>query len=194
MNPILFDFPSEFETERLRLRTPLPGDGEEINRAIRVSIDELRPWMRFAQTVPEIEDTESNIRGAHAAFITREKLRFHIYHREQGYFIGSSGFHNIDWEVPRFEIGYWIKTGEHGKGYMTEAVQGLTQFAFTQLEAKRVEIRCDVRNERSRKVAERSGYVLEGTLKNDSVGMDGTVTSTCVYAKTTDENDSQTGG
>lgn len=188
MNPILLDFSSSFETERLHLRMPIQGDGEEINRAIRVSIEELRPWMQWAQTVPEVEDTESNIRGAHAAFMTREKLRFHIYHRERGHFIGSSGFHNISWDVPKFEIGYWIKTGEHGKGYMTEAVQGLTQFAFKQLKAKRVEIRCDVRNERSRNVAVRSGYVLEGTLKNDSVGMDGNITSTCVYAMTSDQN------
>lgn len=186
MNPVLLDFPSQFETERLLLRMPMPGDGKEINDAIRSSVAELQPWLRFVQTVPEVEDTEINIREAHANFIKRESLRFLIYHKELGHFIGLSGFHNINWEVPRFEIGYWIKTSEQGKGYMTEAVGGLTQFAFNELNAQRVEIRCDTRNERSRNVAERLDFDLEGILKNDSVGMDGSISSTCVYAKITD--------
>ena len=41
---------------------------------------------------------------------------------------------------------------------MTEAVQRIEQFAFEQLGARRVEIRCDEENMKSRSVAERAGF------------------------------------
>ena len=41
----------------------------------------------------------------------------------------------------------------------------------------------DDRNERSRRIAERLGYVLEGTLKNDARDVQGNLRDTRVYAK-----------
>lgn len=49
MNPLLFDFPSEFYTDRLFIRMPKPGDGKVVYDAIQASIQELKPWMVFAQ-------------------------------------------------------------------------------------------------------------------------------------------------
>jgi RimJ/RimL family protein N-acetyltransferase len=182
MKPILKEFPSHIETERLIMRMPMPGDGKEVNEAIRTSIKELQPWLPFARTVPELDETESNIREAHAKFITREVLRFHMYHKAEGHFIGSTGFHDIDWDVPKLEIGYWVKTSESNKGYITEAIQALTQFAFKELQVSRVEIQCDSENDRSRKVAERLSFTLEGILRNDDK-VDGILRDTCIYAR-----------
>ena len=43
MNPLLFDFPSEFYTDRLFIRMPKPGDGKVVYDAIQASIQELKP-------------------------------------------------------------------------------------------------------------------------------------------------------
>ena len=40
--PILLDFPESFETERLLIRCPLPGDGHELHAAVRESIENSR--------------------------------------------------------------------------------------------------------------------------------------------------------
>lgn len=48
---------------------------------------------------------------------------------------------------------------------MTEAVKALTRFAFTTLGAIRLEWRAEVGNRGSRAVAEKSGFVVEGTLR-----------------------------
>ncbi|MFD2043258.1 GNAT family N-acetyltransferase [Ornithinibacillus salinisoli] len=187
MNPILRDFPNEFETERLLIRMPLPGDGKVIHAAIEASINELKPWLPFAQKKQSVEDTEINIREAHVKFIKREDLRLIIIHKETGEYIASSGLHRIDWDVPKFEIGYWIDSRHSGNGYITEAVEGIMNFAFTELQAKRIEIRCDAKNVRSRAVPERLGFVLEGILKNDDIAVDGDeLRDTCIYAKTED--------
>jgi Acetyltransferases, including N-acetylases of ribosomal proteins len=67
---------------------------------------------------------------------------------------------------------------------MTEAVQRISQFAFEELSAKRLEIRCDSDNIRSRAVASRARFELEGILKQDRRSADGkTLRDTCIYAK-----------
>ena len=73
----------------------------------------------------------------------------------------------------KFEIGYWLDSRLCGQGYMTEAVQGITAFAFTELLARRVEIRCDALNEKSQAIPMRLGYWHEGTLRNDGLSADG---------------------
>lgn len=184
MKPILIDFPEEIFTKRLLIRKPMPGDGKAVYAAIKASLNELKPWMPWAHTNQTVEDVEGNIRDAHAKFLTREDLRLHIFHKVTGEFIGSSGLHRINWDIPKFEIGYWIDTRLSGKGYITEAAEGITDFAFKELNAKRVEIRCDSQNVRSRAIPEKLGYTLEGILKNDGISGEGTdLRDTCVYAK-----------
>ncbi|WP_100012786.1 GNAT family N-acetyltransferase [Lentibacillus sediminis] len=184
MEPILKDFPNEFYTERLLIRLPLPGDGEAVFQAMQASREELKKWMAFAQKNQSLEDTEVNVREAHLQFLKRENMRLHLFRRETGEFIGTSGLHRIDWDVPKFEIGYWIDQRHNGKGYITEAVEGITQFAFRELKANRVEIRCDAKNTKSRAVPERLGFALEGVLHQDSVEIGGDqLRDTCIYAK-----------
>ncbi|SET01637.1 Protein N-acetyltransferase, RimJ/RimL family [Oceanobacillus limi] len=184
MNPILLEFPHEIETERLFIRMPMPGDGKAIHEAITASINELKPWMPFAQKQQTEEETEANIRESYVKFLKREDLRFIVFRKETGEYIASSGLHRIDWDIPKFEIGYWIDTRHSGKGYVTEAVEGIANFAFRELNAKRVEIQCDAKNVKSRAVPERLGFELEGILKNDELSVDGKeLRDTCIYAK-----------
>ena len=181
-DPILRDFPQSFVTERLVVRAPRPGDGPDLNAAILESLDELRPWMPWAHTVPSIEDSEANVRRAYVKFIERSDLRYSLY-LKSGEFVGSSGLHRIDWDVPMFEIGYWVRTSHAGRGLIREAVNGIAAFALETLKARRLEIRCDATNERSARVAERCGFQLEARLKNDSVSVSGELRDTLIYVR-----------
>lgn len=182
-DPLLLDIPEQFTSNRLLIRAPLPGDGPAINAGVVESINELRPWMPWAQTVPTIDDSEIYTRNSRAKFLLRQDLQLRLFLREGGTFVGSSGLHRINWEVPRFEIGYWVRTSMVGRGYISEAVTAITGFAFNQLKAQRVEIRCDDRNTRSWRVAERCGFELEGVLRNDSRATDGSLSNTRVYSR-----------
>lgn len=179
----MLEFAEEFETERLIIRSPLWGDGEGMNSAIRESIEELRPWIPWAQHLPTIDESEENVRVARLKFLERSDLRLHIYHKETGEFIGGSGLHRMDWEARKFEIGYWIRTSQSGKGFMTEAVEGITNFAIGPLSANRIEIRCDVTNIRSARVAERLGFTLEGILRKEKCDVEGMLRNTMVFSK-----------
>lgn len=184
INPLLIEFPEEFTTERLVIRMPRPGDGKVVHAAIMASINELKPWMPFAQKEQSEEDVELNIRSSYISFLHREDLRLLVFLKDTGEFVASSGLHRINWSVPKFEIGYWIDSRFSGKGYMTEAVKGIADFAFRHLNAKRLEIRCDAKNANSRAIPERLGFSLEGILKNDDVSPDtNELRDTCIYAK-----------
>ncbi|MED1253327.1 GNAT family N-acetyltransferase, partial [Bacillus paranthracis] len=89
MNPLLFDFPSEFYTERLLIRMPKPGDGKAVYDAIQASMKELKPWMVFAQKEQTEEEVEVSIRKSHIQFLQREDLRLLVFSKETGEFIAS---------------------------------------------------------------------------------------------------------
>ncbi|MDN4075001.1 MULTISPECIES: GNAT family N-acetyltransferase [Fictibacillus] len=186
MNPLLMEVPTQLETERLILRAPLlSGDGEVVNQAIKASHQELKAWLPFAQTIPAVEETEINLRGAHISFLKRENFRFLIFDKNTFDFIGTTSLQGIDWEIPKCELGYWMNTKFVGRGYMTEAVKKLTDFGLEQLQFKRIQIRCESANIRSRSIPEKLGFILEGIHKNDDLSADGSrLTDTCVYAIT----------
>lgn len=178
------EVPEELSTDRLKLRMPKPGDGKVINAAIKASMDELKPWLGFVLDDPSPTDTEINTLESHILFLKRENLRYLIFDKETDEFIGSTGFHNIEWDMPKMEIGYWVSTMHSGKGYIMEAVSALTDLALNSFGCRRVEILCDAENLKSRAVPEKLGYVLEGVLHNDELSVDGKrLTDTCIYAK-----------
>jgi RimJ/RimL family protein N-acetyltransferase len=180
--PILLDVPLSFETERLLIRAPMPGDGAELNAAVGETHEELKRWMPWAQKKPSVEEHEAHSREAHAKFLVRKDLPLRLWLKDGKTLVGSSGCHPRDWDVPRFEIGYWCRTRFQRQGYITEAVRAIAGFGFETFDAKRIEIRCDARNERSRRVAERAGFRLEAKLVNECRALDGSLRTTMVYA------------
>lgn len=184
MSYLLLEFPERIETDRLYIRPCQPGDGPTLYDSIQASREELKKWLPFANKEQTVEEIEEGVRKSFSAFITREDFRLHIYRKEDDVFIGSTGLHRINWSVRKFEIGYWCDTRHHKKGYISEAVEALTKFAFETLEANRVEIRCDPDNISSKKIPERLNFTLEGILRNDSMSADGTtIRDTCVFSK-----------
>ncbi len=183
MNPILLDLPEQIETERLVLRSARAGDGAMLAEAIQESLAALKPWMPWANMDVSAEAEEMVARRSYARFQTREDFVFLLFDKATSKLAGGSGLHRIDWDVPRFEIGYWVRTSFAGKGYISETVNALTEFAFKTLRAERVEIRMDDLNRASWRVAERCNFTLEGTLRSDALAVNGTLRNTRVYSK-----------
>ncbi|GGF90549.1 ribosomal-protein-serine acetyltransferase [Paenibacillus albidus] len=183
ISPIMMSIPERFESKRLLIRAPLWGDGAAVNQAVTESIEELRPWMPWAKSLPTLEESEASIRRSRLQFLERTDLRLLLFQKETGELVGGSGLHRFDWQARTFEIGYWVRTSCSRQGYITEAVKAITKYAIHELAANRVEIRCDARNLQSAAVAERSGFLLEGILRNDTRGIDGSLRDTRVYSK-----------
>ena len=91
MDKILRDIPDSFESERLLLRSPRPGDGAMVNAAVLDSLAELRPWMVWAQQTPTVEDNERYSREAHIRFLKRDELPLLLLLKGTDIMVGSSG-------------------------------------------------------------------------------------------------------
>ena len=186
-DPVLIDIPERLDGERTVLMAPRAGLGAEMAVVVAQSLSHLRPWMPWAQEAPTAESSETVVRRMQADFIARRDLSYQLYARRAdgspGRLLGGTGLHRMDWSVRRFEIGYWIRPEASGQGHVSEAVRLLTALAFNTLAANRVEIRMDPRNLKSRAVAERCGFELEGVLRKDALGVDGSPRDTAIYSR-----------
>lgn len=164
--------PDELRTPRLLLRAPREQDAGAVHAAVQTSLPELRPWMVWAQRPDDLAGTARNLREAAERYAAREELRLLVWNADGTELIGSSGFHALDWRVPRGEIGYWIATPHTGHGHAREVAGALTAFGLDTLGLRRIEIRCDSANERSARIPRALGYALDATLRHDAVAAD----------------------
>ncbi len=155
----------QLETDRLILRSPTLDDAEAIARAINhpdiaattlniphpYSIDDAKEWLNSH------DDPEKSKTGIELSFFIRET----------GELIGGIGLMNIDRGDSKVEIGYWCTFDHWGRGYTTEAVQRMLQYAFEELGFQRVWSMCMVHNQASARVMEKVGMQFEGTARKE---------------------------
>jgi RimJ/RimL family protein N-acetyltransferase len=185
-DPHRIEIPGELETERLRIRAVRADDAA----LLYPSSLEVRPILRrypasFPWAVEEstLEAVSAYCRDAAERFSARDAFPFLVFLRD-GEHVGNCALHDLDWKVPKCEVGYWQRPSLCGRGLMTEAIAAVTAFAFERLGMRRVEALPEARNEASRRLCERVGLVLEGTLRNYRAAPDGTLTDVCMYAAT----------
>lgn len=184
--PLTSQIPSRFETARLIMRPFEVGDAAALHEALLESIVELRrhlwflPWVSQEQTFAAAQE---RCRTARANFLLRTDLPYLAFKKDSGRLVGSVGLHRTDWNEPKTEVGYWIRTSEVGNGYASEGVEVLADWALTDLQAIRVELVTLEENAASRAVAVRCGFALEGVLRNVLRGPDGNLRHRYVFAR-----------
>ena len=87
----------------------------------------------------------------------------------------------VSQDLPEFELGYFVEAGHEDRGYIVEAAIAALQLIFDDLQASRVRLECDDTNLRSRRVAERCGFVQEGQIRQNKKNADGTFTGTLFF-------------
>ena len=109
------------------------------------------PLMQLSR--PELEKRFDNLTPEEKWFIIEKK---------DGSKIGGV----VHFPVGKFlEIGYTLIPSERGKGYCTEAVKIMVDYLFLSKDIVRIQAHIDPRNVASQKVAERTGFKKEGTIR-----------------------------
>lgn len=175
--------PAEYRTDRLVLRAAHPSDAPALQKALRVSREDFFPWLSFSAKESDLQTLDKVSRLGAESFHNDEFYVWRVWSTD-GVMVGSVDLHSIDRSVPCCEIGYWVRSDYAGQGYAREFVQAALRIAQRDLKMLRVEARCDVRNARSWRLAERLGFRFEGTATNDSRDAAGDLTSTRIYALT----------
>ena len=87
--------------------------------------------------------------------------------------VGSIGLFHADWEVRSAEIGYGVRADERGKGYASEALAAVARWALTEGGIQRAWLTANTDNVASVRVAEKAGFLREGTLRRAGLEDDG---------------------
>lgn len=171
MHKLLLDIPTEFETDRLVVKRYERGDGKHIFDLLERNNNRelLKEEVDEATDLRTEEDAEINAREHAAEWEARERFVMGIWLKEKGLHIGQIWIEPKMWEVPSFELGYFLDTGFLGKGLATEAAKGSVDFIFRRLNAHKVIITTRDSNERSWKLAERIGFLREGHHRECSI-------------------------
>ncbi|MGE5272400.1 MAG: GNAT family N-acetyltransferase [Verrucomicrobiota bacterium] len=83
-----------------------------------------------------------------------------------GDFLGFAAIVDLDLSARQGEIGYVVAREARGRGVAGRALGLVTEWALEGLGLERVELRIDVANAPSIRVAERAGYRREGVLRS----------------------------
>ena len=152
-------------TPRLIIRAPLKKDMTDIFTALQESRPELEQWMSWARPWPDKDVLKGHILKSIEDFKTGARhRRFECFDKETGRFVVSLGC-STEETAGHFHISYWTRTDATGKGYATEAVNGLARYLFAAAGATHLESGYELGNIGSKRVLEKCGFYAKGTNK-----------------------------
>ena len=93
-------------------------------------------------------------------------LPFAVLDVETEQVVGGLGFNSIDVDSASGEIGYWLTAAARGRGLTARALRLVTLWGFESLELERIQVRAELENTASCRVAERAGFHREGVIRS----------------------------
>jgi RimJ/RimL family protein N-acetyltransferase len=99
-------------------------------------------------------------------WVDGSRAGFAIVERERGEAVGMIAFVTLRLDAAEAEVGYIVAPSARGRGIAAHALQLITEWGFGQLALERIELRAELENPASLRVAERCGYVREGVLRH----------------------------
>lgn len=97
-------------------------------------------------------------------FNAKEEFLFVLKEKENHTVVGLVYIKELDWEKKQGELAYAIGYQVEGKGYMTESVKAISNWAFTEHQFKTLQIISHKTNTGSIRVAEKSGFTWQKVL------------------------------
>lgn len=154
-------------TPRFTLRPYRRRDVGSVHEAVLGSLPELSAWLPWAHGYTRAVSAQF-VRDSAAAWHEGRAYDFAIRREaDPARHLGNVSV----WYVSRAnrvgEIGYWVRTDATRTGTCTEAVARLLHFGFEDLDLHRMILRIAVGNRGSERVAEKLGFHLEGTLREE---------------------------
>ncbi|MFG2881358.1 GNAT family N-acetyltransferase [Streptomyces sp. NPDC048297] len=130
----------------------------------------IRRWNRF--TVASPEQARRRIARMHERRRSETAAVWAIA-RPGGAALGLGAWGDIDLADGSAEIVYWVLPEARGAGIVAEATRALTRWALDDLGLHRLRLCHSVANPASCRVAEKTGYTLEGTRRSALLHADG---------------------
>ncbi|CAK1224927.1 GNAT family protein [Fructobacillus cardui] len=154
----------------LALPTP-EKDAAPLFDLLVASQNEIAPWLPWVKSMKSPKDEQIFLENAMQHFIEKTSLNVVILYHDE--IVGMISFNRFSWFNKNTEIGYWLGTDFSGKGIIQKAIQGMCNIGFEEYDLHKITIHAAVENTRSNKTAERAGFTLDGTLRQQERLADG---------------------
>jgi RimJ/RimL family protein N-acetyltransferase len=158
----------KIESPRLLLRNYTLSDARRLYQLIDSNKKLLADY--FPAT---IENT-SSVMATRKYILDRNSDRKNGVHLFAGVFlkdgktlIGQVLAKDINWRVPKCELGYFMDQAYHGKGLGSEAVNYFSAYCFEKLGIEKIALRIEPKNKASKKLAKKCAFDFIGLSKND---------------------------
>ncbi|MCB0632318.1 MAG: GNAT family protein [Saprospiraceae bacterium] len=130
------------------------------------------------------EQAEQYIRQTICDWLFHKDFTFGIWDNESARLVGFIRIFNLDWDVPKAEISYFIDKDFGGKGLMTEALTAVLELAFRRMKIAKLYIRTATDNYGSQRVARKLGFRREGDFRGDFRTPSGDLIDTMLFGLT----------
>ena len=140
-------------------------------------------FMEFVTSPPfkSIDEAHALVTRDMNAMASGERIRLGLERVEDGALIGNCTLFNLDEDSRKAEIGYGLLGSALGQGYMNEALIALLGYGFSVLNLNRVHAEIDPRNTNSAKSLNRTGFKMEGVLRENCIEK-GFVSDSAIYS------------
>lgn len=163
-----FDAHLTLSSERLVLRPFGPKDAPQVRAIVAAGTASFLPPGAPGH-LAYVDQWLSH--GVHEPLRSGEGI--HLAMEAAGEIVGAISLFKTHWGAGTTEIGYGVLPGHRGRGYATEAVRLLTSWALGPGGLRRVELRVNLDNAASIRVAEKAGFTREGLLRGGGFEDDG---------------------
>lgn len=147
-----------------------PNMTEELFALTEENREYLREWLPWVDKTLQASDTLDFIKRRQQDWVEEKALSTVILFN--GQIVGAIGFLNLDRSKQYAEIGYWLAEKYQKQGIMSRSVKTLLEYGFNTLNLRRIVICAAEGNQKSRAVAEKMGFTLEGILRQDTFASD----------------------
>lgn len=170
--PIMMEHLLNIETVILTNRTVVrrfrEKDGEAFYQLVQDNYNRLNDhFSQMIQLIHSPSRAEWHVRHLLAKWLTFEGFYFAIWEKEQASIIGFIQVANVDWNVPKAEVNFFIDKGHENKGIMTEVLHQLIPFAFSKMGIEKLTACPPMDNYACQRLLRKTGFQREGDLRSD---------------------------
>lgn len=163
MPETLENYITEYETERLMLKTLLPEHYS----------DEYLSWLKDPEIIQYLEvrhgeHTPENVVGfVENMLASPDNLQMGMFLKDENAHIGNIKLGPVNWRYKRADIGLMIGDKKNwGKGYAGEAIEAISNIGFEELNLNRIQAGAYGSNIGSVKAFLKAGFSEEAVLKS----------------------------
>ncbi len=102
-------------------------------------------------------------------------------------FVGFIDLKNIDKNIGKAELGFYMDEKYSGQGIMTKALICFCEFCFEEFKFRKLFLRTHPDNLPTRKLAEKCGFKIEGLIRNDYMTTSGEIIDLVYYGRLSTE-------